>query len=217
MPCFQYKGRSAEPRQVARDLGVGYVLEGSVRRAANRVRINAQLIDAGTGFHLWAQRYDRDLEDIFALQDEITKAIVAALKVRITKSEEERIARRYPDNPEAYDLYMQGYEVLRHKSKESVYNARQLFDRAIALAPDFGLAYGRLAHTYFCEWNFGWSDNSAVLERAIQLGEMAVDLNKLSPQAHEDRSCPWRWCRSWVAGNSVRVGPVRFMRPRRAA
>jgi TolB-like protein len=97
---FQYKGRPAPPRQVANDLGVRYVLEGSVRRAANRVRINAQLIDATTGFHLWAQRYDRDFEDIFNLQDEIVHTIVAALDVRLTARERAGIERRYTDNLE---------------------------------------------------------------------------------------------------------------------
>ena len=107
---FQYKGRPAPPQQVARDLGVRYVLEGSVRRAANRVRINAQLIDAATGFHLWAQRYDRDFEDIFTLQDEITHTIVAALDVRLTARERAGIERRYTENLEAYDLFLQARE-----------------------------------------------------------------------------------------------------------
>jgi adenylate cyclase len=93
---FQYKGRTAPPRQVAKDLGVRYVLEGSVRRAGNRIRINAQLIDAATGFQLWAQRYDRDLEDIFDLQDEITHAIVAALEVHLTPRERASIERATP-------------------------------------------------------------------------------------------------------------------------
>jgi adenylate cyclase len=93
---------------------------------------------------------------------------------------------------------MQGYEVLRHKSKESVYRARELFERAIALAPDFGLAYGRLAHTYFCEWNFGWIDDSAVLDRAVQLGERAVELDELSPQAHEDLALIYGYARRWA-------------------
>jgi adenylate cyclase len=194
----QYKGRPAAPQKIARDLGVGYVLEGSVRRVEDRVRINAQLTDAATGFQKWARRFDHQLENIFALQDEITKAIVAALKVRITKSEEERIARRYPDSSEAYDLYMQGYEVLRHKSKDSIYYARTLFDRTIALAPDFAGVYGRLAHTYFCEWNFGWTDDSAVLQRAIQLGEKAVELNESSPQAHEDLALVYGYARQWA-------------------
>jgi class 3 adenylate cyclase len=113
----------------------------------------------------------------------------------INEAREERIAR----NSEARDLYMQGYEVLRHKSRENIYNARDFFDRAIACAPDYAVAYGRLAHTYFCEWNFGWTDDPAVLDRAIELGEEAVKLNKLSrsPEPHEDLALVYAYARRW--------------------
>ena len=142
---FQYKGRQAPPRQVAKDLGVRYVLEGSVRRAANRVRINAQLIDAATGFHLWAQRYDRDLEDIFALQDEITRAIVAALEVRLTARERAGIERRYTENLEAYDLFLQAREGFWRRTQEGAVQARKTLERAIALDPKFAAAHALLA------------------------------------------------------------------------
>jgi adenylate cyclase len=115
---FPYKGRPATPQQVGKDLSVRYVLEGSVRRAGNRVRINAQLIDATTGFHLWAQRYDRDFEDIFDLQDEITHTIVTALDVRLTARERVGIERRYTDNLEAYDLFLQAREGYWKRTRE---------------------------------------------------------------------------------------------------
>ncbi|MFQ6078772.1 MAG: adenylate/guanylate cyclase domain-containing protein, partial [Thermodesulfobacteriota bacterium] len=108
--AFTYKGKSAKVEQVGRELGVRYVVEGSVRRAGDRVRITAQLVDAETGYHLWTERYDRDLKDIFDLQDEVTQKIVAALKVKLTRRELELLERKYTDNPEAYDCYLRGWE-----------------------------------------------------------------------------------------------------------
>jgi len=109
---FTYKGRPVKVKEVGRDLGVRYVLEGSVQKIADRVRINAQLIDAATSRHLWADRYDRDLKDIFAVQDEITKSIVTALKVILSEEEQRRVARRYTDVLEAYDLFLRGRSYL---------------------------------------------------------------------------------------------------------
>jgi len=105
---FLYKGKAVKPEEVSRELGVRYILEGSVRKAGNRVRITAQLIDATTGYHLWAERYDRELKDIFTLQDEVTQKIVAALAVKLTAGEQERLVRKYTDNLEAYDYYLRG-------------------------------------------------------------------------------------------------------------
>ncbi len=102
---FTYKGKAIKPEQVSRELGVRYVLEGSVRKAGNRVRITAQLVDATTGYHRWAERYDREVRDIFAMQEEVTRKIVAALAVQLTAAERERLARKYTDNLEAYDAY----------------------------------------------------------------------------------------------------------------
>ena len=124
------KGRPAPPRQVATDLGVRYVLEGSVRRAANRVRINAQLIDAATGFHLWAQRYDRDLDDIFALQDEITRAIVAALEVHLTPRERATSSAATRTTSRPTTCSCRRAETYRRKTKERTEHARDLFRRA---------------------------------------------------------------------------------------
>ena len=141
---FPYKGRPATPRQVAKDLGVRYVLEGSVRRAANRVRINAQLIDATTGFHLWAQRYDRDLEDIFDLQDEITHAIVAALEVHLTPRERARsgAATRRTSRPTICSCRRGrgfGGERKRGPPRHAI-----TLERAIALDPTFAAAHALL-------------------------------------------------------------------------
>src|SRR5262245_28741483 len=109
---FTYKGKAGDIGEVSRKLGVRYVVEGSVRKAGNRVRINAQLVDATTGGHLWAERYDRELQDIFALQDEVTQKIVAALQVKLTKAEQEHLGRAPTDNLEAYDYSLRGWESL---------------------------------------------------------------------------------------------------------
>ena len=109
---FAYKGQAPDMRKVSRELGVRYVLEGSVRRAASRVRINAQMIDGTTGGHLWAERYDRDLEDIFAVQDEVTRTIVDALKVKLTAGEEARRESRGKVDPEAYDLLVRARQTM---------------------------------------------------------------------------------------------------------
>ena len=122
-------------KDVGRDLGVRYVLEGSIQKVGNRVRLNAQLIDATTNYHLWADRYDRELSDIFAVQDELTESIVAALQVTLTEVEQSRTARQYTNNLEAYDLFLRGRSYLRG-SKRTHQRAQELFDQAIVLDPD---------------------------------------------------------------------------------
>jgi len=131
------------------------VLEGSVRKADSQVRITAQLVDAATGRHLWAERYDRELKDIFALQDEITQKIVFALKVKLTKEEQERFRHAPTNNLEAYEYYLRGVEYSYRFTKEA--QARQMFERAAELDPGYAAAYTLLSWTYFVEWAFQWS------------------------------------------------------------
>ena len=181
---IQYKGRQTPPRQVAKDLGVGYVLEGSVRRAANRVRINAQLIDAVTGFHVWAQRYDRNFQDIFDLQDEIVHTIVAALDVRLTARERVGIERRYTDNLEAYDLFLQARDGYWKRTREGAAQARTTLERAIALDPKFAAAHALLADIYRSEWWYEWRDDEAALDHALELAQTGVALDDDLPFAH---------------------------------
>ncbi len=125
---FLYKGKAVNPVEVSEELGVRYVLEGSIRKAANRVRISAQLIDPTTGYHLWAERYDRDLTDIFALQDEISEKIVAALEVKLTAGEQGQVAVRYTDNLEAYDYFLRGRAYQARVTKETTDQAREMFE-----------------------------------------------------------------------------------------
>jgi TolB-like protein len=147
--AFTYKGKPVKTRQVAEELGVRYVLEGSVRKADNRVRINAQLIDATTGGHLWAERYDGEMGDVLALQDRITGKIVAALAVKLTAGEKEQIARKYTDNVAAYDAFLQGREHYFRYTPDDFAEAARYFEKAIELDSNYGQAFAALALTYW--------------------------------------------------------------------
>ena len=130
---FTYKGKAVKVQQVGRDLGVRYVLEGSVRKAGERIRITAQLIDAGTGHHLWAERYDRDLKDIFALQDEITEQILTSMEVNLTTGEQARLRRKGTANRKAYEKVLKADEYYGRMTKENNAQARQAYKEAMAL------------------------------------------------------------------------------------
>jgi adenylate cyclase len=152
---FTYKGKATKVQDVCRDLGVRYVLEGSVRTSGERVRINAQLIDGRSGGHLWAERYDRALEDIFAVQDDVTEKIVRALEVKLVGGGEAHRASDQIHDFEAYDCVLRGREQYRLFSKDSKETARTLFERAIALDPDYAEPYADLAETYVQDWLLG--------------------------------------------------------------
>ena len=157
LSSFSYKGKSVKIRQIAEELGVRYVLEGSVRKAGGNVRINAQLIDAATGHHLWAERYDGTTKDIFALQDKITQKIAATLEVKLTQNEQDRITQKETNNTGAYEAYLKGSTIgnsLRNNVGKFV-ESLPWFEKAVKLDPDYGLAYAALAHTYIFGLQFG--------------------------------------------------------------
>ena len=182
---FTYKGKPVKVQQVSQDLGVRYVLEGSVRKAAERVRITVQLIDATTGTHLWAERYDRVLEDVFTVQDEITRNIVTALEVQLTSGEQVRLWRQGTTNPEAYDTFLRGRDHAMRKTREDIVQARRLFERAIELDPGFAMAYVGLASTFTLEVRLGWSPSLAEsLERARELTHKAIALDDALADAY---------------------------------
>jgi adenylate cyclase len=159
-------------------------VEGSVRKAGNRVRITAQLIDATTGYHRWAERYDRELQDIFTVQAEIVQKMVAALAVQLTAGEQARLGRKYTDDLEAYDYFLRGGEYLWRFTPETNVQARQMFEKAINLDPNFALAYALLGVTYEREWGWQWSQDPQALERAYTLAQKAVTLDDALPAAH---------------------------------
>jgi adenylate cyclase len=177
---FPYKGRAMDVKQVGRELGVRYVLEGSVRKAANRVRITGQLIDATTGAHLWADRFDGGLDDIFYLQDQITESVVGAIAPAIEKAEIERAKRKPTESLDAYALYLRGLtKYYQFANREANEEALRLFYRAIELDPDFAGAYGRAASCYATDKANGWFSGTAneiaevsrLAYRAVELGE----------------------------------------------
>jgi TolB-like protein/Flp pilus assembly protein TadD len=145
---FQYKGKAVDVKKVSRDLGIRYVLEGSVRKAGDKVRINAQLIDATTGGHLWAERYDGQIKDIFSLQDKITQKIVAALAIRLTSGEKENLASKGTDNIEAYDAFLRGWQHYLQGTPESFAKAIADFEKALKFDLNFSKAYAALALVY---------------------------------------------------------------------
>ena len=182
---FVYKGKSVNVQQVGRDMGVRYVLEGSVRKAGNKVRITAQLIDSNTNGHVWADRFDRDLEDIFAVQDEVTEKIVSALEVKLTQAEQERLTHRDTDNLEAYDYLLRGKEYYLRFTRETNQQARQLYENAVELDPSYATPLAELARTCVQARNHGWPENLAEpLKQASDFAEAAVELNDALPQAH---------------------------------
>ncbi|MGH7806283.1 MAG: tetratricopeptide repeat protein, partial [Candidatus Binatia bacterium] len=182
---FVYKGKAVNLTEVGRQLGVRHVLEGSVRKAGNRVRITAQLIDAASGGHLWAERYDRALDDIFAVQDEVTREIVKALRVKLSGEDKARLGAHPTDNLEAYDLYVRGRELVWLVARETNFEARQLFENAIALDERFTDAIALLGFTYIHDFVNGWTDLSAVaLDTARELAQRAIDLDPSRPYPH---------------------------------
>src|SRR5664279_5641741 len=174
---FTYKGKSVDIRNVGRELGVRSVLEGSIRRAGNRVRITAQLIDAATGGHVWADRFDRDLTDIFAVQDEVTRHIVEALKVKLTPGEEARIADTPTDNLEAHDLFLQGRALATSPNINGrIYaQAVEFLTKAVALDPGYAQAYAQLALTHVFDFHNRWTGSpDASLRLAGELAARAI-------------------------------------------
>src|SRR5690349_2762676 len=149
--ALAYRGRAVKVQEISRELGIRYVLQGSVRKDGKRVRIVIQLIDGHSGAQLWAERYDRELTDIFAVQDEVTAEIVAALAVTLTQGERRRLQRKDTDNLEAYDCYLRGRQLVFQRSKNAVEEARPLLERAIALDPQFAQAHTMLACTHILD------------------------------------------------------------------
>ena len=182
---FAYKGKSPDIRDVSRHLGVAFVLEGSVRKAGKRVRINAQLIDGLTGAHLWAERYDGNLEDIFAVQDKVTREIVASLKVTLTPNEESLRDSLGKVNPEAYDWYVRGRAEIFTLSEQGMAEGRARLERAIALDSEFAPAYASLSLVCSVEYMNGWNGADASrLESAVDFARKALAADENEPKAH---------------------------------
>ena len=182
---FAYKGRAVKVQEIGRDLGVRFVLEGSIRKSGNRVRIAAQLIDAESGGHLWAERFDRDLTDIFATQDEVVEKIVRALAVTLTHGEEKRLRRRGTENVAAYEAVLRARELLGGATRETVAQARAMYRRAIELDPTYAVPHAGLAATGVSNYVSDWADDpDAELDQAERWARRALELDDSEPFAH---------------------------------
>lgn len=182
---FSYKGRQIRPQEVGAELGVDYVLEGSIRRHAETIRINSQLVDARTGFQKWAKRYDRELVEVFAVQDAVTDSIVEALAVRLNSRERKNLAHRPTNNLEAYEHFRAGQGLAGTSTRENNLRAQAAYRRAIAADPDYGRAYSALAYTLAFNFRRGWNDAPMqTIDRALDLAHRAVALDGTVPQTY---------------------------------
>jgi adenylate cyclase len=182
---FAYKGKAIKVQEIGRDLGVRFVLEGSIRKAGNRARITAQLVDAGNGGHLWAERFDRELTDIFATQDEVVQKIVGALAIKLTPGEERRLRQRGTNNVEAYEFWLRARELLGRATRDAVVQARAMHRRAIEIDPNFAAPHAGLAFVALAEYVNGWVDDPAqALAEAESWARRAVELNDQEPVGH---------------------------------
>jgi adenylate cyclase len=192
---FAYKGQIVNVVDVGRELGVAYVVEGSVRKADGLLRINAQLIDAQTGAHVWADRYDGATEDVFALQDEVVAQIVAALRITLTVDEEQSIATQGTENLAAYELVKRGWWYYHQFNQENNRLARDLFNQAIAADSGYAEAVAGLGFTYYEEWAQFWTQDPANLDRVRELAQASLSLDASLPGTHALLSHAYLWTR----------------------
>ncbi len=182
---YVYRGRAADVRDVGRVLGVCYVVEGSVRKAGGRIRVTTQLIDAVSGHHLWAERYDRELEDIFAIQDEIIETIVSTIVGRVEDHARQRAKRKSTQSLEAYDYVLRGDEELLEYTKERSAKAKELYFKAIELDPVYARAHAGIAFAFLSDWGFLWSETpDEALDRAVEYARKAVSLDNAESRSH---------------------------------
>jgi TolB-like protein/Tfp pilus assembly protein PilF len=182
---FAFKGKQVPERKLAADLDVDFVLEGSIRRQGDAVRVNARLVDARSGFQKWAKRYDRQAAEVFAVQDEVTSSIVEALAVKLSQQEAERLARRTTNNLAAYDYFQVGQRLAKVSTPETNRQAQEAYRKAIELDPSYGRAYGALGYTLAFSYRRGWTDDpQQTLERALELARKGVQLADSIPQTY---------------------------------
>jgi len=186
---FAYKGKPANLREVSRELGVRYVLEGSVQRSEGRVRISAQLIDGPTGRHLWAERYQREVDDIFALQDEVVETIVGTLATgyggRLRKAWQKRAERKETENFQAFDCFMRGMDAFDNFTGEGTERGRELFEEAIRLDANYGKAYAKLAWTYILDAVEGWRrDYDELMSKGLEIATLGAERDEEESWVH---------------------------------
>jgi TolB-like protein len=192
---FTYKGKAVHLKQIGDELGVGYVVEGSVRKVGERVRITAQLNDVATGSHVWAERFDRDLADVFAVQDEITEAIVAAIEPQLYAAENFRARRKPPDSMDAWDLLMRALSHYWRVTRQDNVVAQALLEKAAALDPNYGQALGVLATSHTFGAHMGWEEMAIAMPIAERAAASAILADSEDPWAHLALGCVYLYAR----------------------
>jgi len=182
---FVYKGKAVKVNQVAEELGVKYVLEGSVQKSGENLRVTAQLVDALEGHHLWSERYDRNTKDLFSVQDDITRNIVIALQVELTEGEQARVWHNTTENLEAWGYATKGIALFQQYTKEKNAKARELFKQAVELDPNYAFAWNSIAWTHLVDFRYGWGDSRAEsMKRGIEIAKKASALDDTQPEIH---------------------------------
>jgi TolB-like protein/Tfp pilus assembly protein PilF len=192
---FIYKGKAIHLKQIAEELGIGYVVEGSVRKGGDHVRITVQLNDVTTGSHIWAERYDRDLADVFAVQDEITEAIVAAIEPQVYAAENFRAKRKPPDSMDAWDLVMRALSHYWRVTRQDNVVAQALLEKATAIDPSYGQAHGVLATSHTFSAHMGWEDMATATPTAERAALAAILADSEDPWAHHALGCVYLFTR----------------------
>jgi adenylate cyclase len=199
---FQYKGKATDVRHIGRELGVRYVLEGSVRRGGDRIRISAQLIDTATGAHRWAERYDRKVEDVFAVQDEVARGIVTTLAAHVNKAEAERARTKPPNSWQAYDYYLRAVEVFGSFSSahniQDLYETRRIVQQSLAIDANYARSHALLADTHGAAWLIPLDrdfSNPSTLDQSHQFARKAVQLDPNLPLARAVLALTLTWMR----------------------
>src|SRR4030095_2512656 len=199
--AFSFKGRNTNVSEIGTALHVNTVLEGSVRKSANRLRITAQLVSAADGYHLWSERYDREMKDIFDVQDEITLAIVDALKVKLLGDEKQAVLKRHTDDNEAYQLYLKGRYYWNKRTAEGFEKALECFEKAIARDSEYALAYAGLADTHNTLGSYGIVAPKEAFPLAKAAADKALELEDSLAEAHNSAAFliymfDWNWLRA---------------------
>ena len=208
-----YRGKDISPQTLAEELGVDFILKGNVRRIGEKIRVNAQLIDASNGYNRWAERYDKGVEEIFAVQNDVTNSILTAFDLKPPSQEMERVDRAATSNLLAYDYFLEGQRLSKIQTKESHEEARAAYRKAIDADPDYGRAYGALAYSMSVSYRRGWTDTPIeTVDRAVQLGKQGVELDDSIPQTYWSLGFAYMMKRDFekaekVLQDAIRIAP----------
>ena len=210
---FKYKGRQVTAQELRDELNVDFMLKGSARRHGDEIRINMQLVNTKTGFNVWAERYDRKLEEVFAVQDEVASSLVTALAINLSADEKSRLAQRATNNLQAYEYFLEGQRLSKEYSRQANDQAMEAYKKAIASDPAYGRAYGALAYSLSLAYRRGWTDTpTETLDRAISLAEQGVQLDSSIPQTWWSLGYVYRMAKEFVkaeqsVSEAIRVAP----------